>query len=493
MKKIISLLLIITLLMPAALISCSETPDEPDNSETSSGHNSSDSVTETETESETEPEIKVENLDGFTLRMLNYSSDWFSWANTLITSDELTGETLNDALYNRTMTVEQNFNAAVSEEKVTNPVDILSQTVLAGDDTYDMCMVFGASLLSVFTSGYLSSWNNLSTVNFNDEWWDKDAAGLYNFGGKQIAMSGDYSLYDYSTRHCYVFNKNMFEDLNTGENLYQLVNDGRWTLDKLYEIAALAVTDLNGDGEYTNEDRYGISGSVTRHYSALIAGAGIKYVDKNESGELYFTIPGNENAVTKMQHMVSLNVGNNIFYNGVSDIGGNTPSLFKEKHTLFTAAYINEVSELRDMEDEIGILPPPKYNEEQKEYYSLIEGGAVSIIPRTLSAERYENVGTLLNALAYYSRKDVIPTYIDVILKSKVSRDEESAAMLDLIFNTSVNDLGTGVWSANIKNQYTANIFLPKSEDIASLTARIQKIVDKDIEKFTKAVSEMSY
>lgn len=445
---------------------------------------------DTQTAAETEKALQSEDLGGFELRILNYDTSWFSWANTTMNADELSGEVLNDALYNTKLKTEQNFNAVIKFENVKSTEDVFGPAVLAGEDAYDMSMLFDASIAKILADGYLGFWDELNSIDLTDKQWDADAAALYNFNGKQVAASGDFSLYNYSTRHCYAFNKDMLAGLNLGEDPYQLVNDGKWTLDKLYEIAAAAVKDVDGDGSLTKADTFGISGSVTRHYSALLAGSNVRYVDKNAEGNLYFTIPGNDYAMSVIQKIVELNVNNQIFYNGVKDIGGNDATLFRNAHTLFTAAYINEVSALRDMENDIGILPAPKYSEEQKDYYSLIEGGALSVILKSLSPDRYENVGKMLNALAYYSRQDVIPGYIEVILKSKVSRDEQSATMIELIFNTSVNDLGTGVWSAIMKNNYTSKIFLPRSTDVSSVTAGIEPLATAAIGDFMTAVDK---
>lgn len=231
---------------------------------------------------------------------------------------------------------------------------------------------------------------------------------------------------------------------------------------------------------------------MTRHYSALIAGAGVRYVDKDGDGNLYFTIAKDEYAMSVLQKLVDLNAGNQIFHSGTNDIGGGNEKLFRNAHTLFTAAYINEVSALRDMDDDIGILPPPKFTEEQKNYRSLVEGGALAVILKTLSPDRYENVGILLNALAYYSRQEVIPAYIEVLLKTKVSRDEESAAMIELIFDNSCYDLGTGVWSAIIKNNYTSKVFLPRAANVASVTASIEKQATAAINEFMEDVNEQT-
>ena len=482
MTKLIAVLLASLVLV----CSCAQSVDDG-----TSGKNSAD-ANDTTQAAETEKPLETVDLDGFELRILNYDKTWFTWANTDMDAEELNGEILNDALFNRTLKTEQNFNAKVNFEYVKSTHDVIGPLVFAGDDVYDMAMLFDAAIDDAIASGWLGFWDELGTINFEDKHWDADVVKLYNFNGRQVALDGAFSLYNYSTRHCYAFNKRMLTDLNVGYNPYDLVNDGGWTLDKLYEIASAAVRDTDGDGNITVKDTFGISGTVTRHYSALLAGSGVRYVDKDAEGMLYFTVARDEYAVSVIQKLVELNVGNHIYSSGTNDIGGGDETLFRNGHTLFTAAYINEVSALRDMDDDIGILPPPKFTEDQKRYYSLVEGGALSVILKTLTPERYENVGILLNALAYYSRQDVIPAYIEVLLKSKVSRDEESASMIELIFDSSFYDLGTGVWSSIIKNNYTSKIFLPRSTNVASVTASIESQATAAIDEFMKAVNEQT-
>lgn len=482
MTKLIAVLLASLVLV----CSCAQSVDDG-----TSGKNSAD-ANDTTQAAETEKPLETVDLDGFELRILNYDKTWFTWANTDMDAEELNGEILNDALFNRTLKTEQNFNAKVNFEYVKSTHDVIGPLVFAGDDVYDMAMLFDAAIDDAIASGWLGFWDELGTINFEDKHWDADVVKLYNFNGRQVALDGAFSLYNYSTRHCYAFNKRMLTDLNVGYNPYDLVNDGGWTLDKLYEIASAAVRDTDGDGNITVKDTFGISGTVTRHYSALLAGSGVRYVDKDAEGMLYFTVARDEYAVSVIQKLVELNVGNHIYSSGTNDIGGGDETLFRNGHTLFTAAYINEVSALRDMDDDIGILPPPKFTEDQKRYYSLVEGGALSVILKTLTPERYENVGILLNALAYYSRQDVIPAYIEVLLKSKVSRDEESASMIELIFDSSFYDLGTGVWSSIIKNNYTSKIFLPRSTNVASVTASIESQATAAIDEFMEAVNEQT-
>ncbi|MBP3294592.1 MAG: hypothetical protein J6N32_12630, partial [Clostridia bacterium] len=329
-------------------------------------------------------------------------------------------------------------------------------------------------------------------LDFSKPWWDSAATEQYNFKGIQAAVSGAFSLYNYSTRHCYVFNEDIMNSVAPEVNLFDEVREGTWTIDRMYELGALASLDLNGDGSIlANDDQYGIVSSVTRHYSALLAGANIKYIDRDENGDLYFAIPGSEYALSAISKFVQLNTGNDIYTSGTNDIGGGAESpIFYNNRALFIAAYVGEAARMRDIEFNIGIVPSPKYSVEQEQYYSLIEGGAQSILPKTLGTEAQHKTAVLLDAFGYYSFMESIPAYIDQVLMTKVARNEDSSEMLEIVFDTSFYDLGTGVWSADTKNTFTQNIFLPRSDTVVSHCERIGKAVSKKLERFIADISE---
>ena len=502
MKKQLCLLLA-AMLAAGSLFSCSsggaENGDGAEAEQTPGGSAVTDASTPApETEPETEehlPAPAVEDMNGAVLTIMNMTPSAFNWANTLIFASEMNGEILNDALYSREQKVEDLYNCSLEELETTNSSGgDLTRAVKAGDHTCDTCMVFDAGVSGILTQGVLLSWNNLD-IDLTMPWWDSAATEQYNFYGIQAAVSGAFSLYNYSTRHCYVFNSDMLENVAAGTDLYNEVREGTWTDDRLYALGALGVSDLNGDGTMDKDnDVWGIVSSVTRHYSAMLAGAGVKYIDRDEDGVLNFAIPGNEYALNVVSKLVQLNVGNDIYTNGTSpsDIGGGAESpIFYDGRALFIAAYVGEASRMRDIEFNIGILPPPKFDETQDRYYSLVEGGAQSVLPKTLAGDDMRKAAILLNAFAYYSYLESVPAYIEQVLMTKVARNEDSSEMLRIVFDSSFYDLGTGIWSSDTKNQFTANIFAPKSDNVASLCAKIGKVIGKQLEKFTKSVMEM--
>ena len=439
------------------------------------------------------PAPPVEDMGGAVLTILNMTPEAFNWADTRMFAAEMDGEILNDALYSREQKVEELYNASLEERQTTNNGGAdLTKAVKSGDHICDAAMVFDASVNDVLTQGSLLSWNELD-LDLSTPWWDSAATEQYNFYGIQAAVSGAFSLYNYSTRHCYVFNSGILENAAPGTDLFSEVREGSWTLDRMYALGALGVMDLNGDGEMKpNDDQWGIVSSVTRHYSALLAGAGVKYIDRDEDGILQFAVPGNEYAMNVISKLVQINEGNDIYTSGTNDIGGGAESpIFYNGRAMFVAAYVGEAARMRDIEFDIGIVPPPKFDEKQERYYSLVEGGAQSVLPKTLAGDDLHKAAVLLDAFAYYSFEESVPAYIELVLMTKVARNEDSSDMIRVCFDSSIYDLGTGIWSSDTKNQFTANIFLPRSDTAASLCAKIQKVIGKQLERFTKSVMEM--
>ncbi|MBQ5354976.1 MAG: hypothetical protein IIU08_03805, partial [Clostridia bacterium] len=87
---------------------------------------------------------------------------------------------------------------------------------------------------------------------------------------------------------------------------------------------------------------------------------------------------------------------------------------------------------LRDMEVDFGILPYPKYDEDQSRYYTtILRRYTVSAVPAT--AKSADNAALILEALSEEGNRSIIPKYYEIALKGKYVRDESSSQVLDLV------------------------------------------------------------
>ncbi len=479
---------LICLLLGLLLMSCGTNTNPSESTQTEQDTAVSDTIGMTETAPAYTP-LPETDMDGWDMHYFNYDNTKITWVEHILVADEQTGDTLNDAVYERNARVGELYNATFSETAVTDTAAQIAQLVQSGDPFASMVMLYDETVVTPYTSGYLQTWDVLPYVDFSAEYWNKSSTETFSASGKVFAATGDFSLGQSTRSFILLFNKDMYTDLGLTEDLYALTQEGKWTVDKLLEAESAAVADLDGDGEMTDKDRYGSTGAVKLYFGSLVTGAGIKYIDIDENGEPYFAIPGNEYAITVLSSLMERHNGNHIFHQVHMDVhnGSNEANAyFHNNQILFCGSSMRAIANYRDMESDIGILPFPKYTEEQDRYYALTSGGTMATLPKTLPADTYENVGILLEALCRDSHTSVIPTYKETLLKSRYARDEGSAAMLDIIFASAVYDLGLSVIPSETYYKYMEP-YLKGTDTFVSLTQTLTNTVEARLADLLKS------
>ena len=91
---------------------------------------------------------------------------------------------------------------------------------------------------------------------------------------------------------------------------------------------------------------------------------------------------------------------------------------FMNGQGLFLTESIGTAHIMREMRDDFGILPYPKYDEAQESYQTYIRDGNTTglSIPMTADAEKS---GMILNALNALGMSDVRPEYYDRTSRAK--------------------------------------------------------------------------
>ena len=168
---------------------------------------------------------------------------------------------------------------------------------------------------------------------------------------------------------------------------------------------------------------------------AIVTSFEIPFTQRNDEGGFDFVFY-NEHTVdvfNKLYDFVNNNDSSFILDPNLDHAGGQWLSkIFVEDRALFMTYTLDMTDMLRDMKSDFGILPMPKYNETQKNYMSHSYDGA-SIFAVPVSASDYEFSGAMLDAMSAESKYTVIPAFYDLKLMTKVTRDDDSAEMLDII------------------------------------------------------------
>ncbi len=486
-KRIFAVLLAALLLSSCGSAGVEETADPVETAA------QTEAVTETETE-KLLPDLPEDDFEGYEFTMLTkgyYSTHWYSME---AYAEELTGEPVNDAVYNRNAVIGEKYNFTVAEAygASEDPSGDLKKAVQAGEDMYDLLLIGGTVLGSLAQQGFLVDLTTMPHMDLSKPWYDQSANASLSIANKLHMTAGDLNIMDNNATWALLFNKSLAEDIGT-EDLYQLVTEGKWTLDLLEEYATLAARDLNGDGVQNEFDQWGIQGEGF-NTMALIQGGGAFPFGKDENDIPVITIQDEHfyDAFAKA-NAINGNFDICMFVNnftGYSDVWAECMDLaFTEGRVLFACVGLNRVTLFREMEGDFGILPLPKYDEDQEKYHDLISLWSANMIsiPKTMSDAN--RTGIIVEALSAESKYTLTPAYYDKTLKTKSARDEESAAMLDLIFEARAFDLGL-MYSLGGMFDVPGSLTQSGKTDLASSIESKMKGTQAAIDKLVEAIQK---
>ena len=491
MKRLTAVLLLLSMLA-GTFAGCSDSGANSDNTaaNNTTAAPSADAAAEEE-ETELTDGLPDTNMGGFELNILHHSQEWLAWANNVLEAEEQTGEILNDAIYNRTDVLQERFNAKIlTETRSQVGADVISQLAMSGDTSYDLCMMYDLWITGAIQ--YLADMQALPYISLDEAWWNPYASSIFVIGGQQYAASGNFSLSVLSRAGGYAFNQNIVNELNL-TSPYEYVKNNEWTVDNMYKMADAANMDINGDGQTTNDDQFGIESSVKEHFLRMLFGSEIALITQDETGFPVFNLPIDEVAVTKMQHILDLS-GNGGWYNTTSTNVDSSDAMvggtFKNGRCLFVTSNPHSLSSIRDYEFNVGFVPVPKYDENQERYYAPSFGAELSILPKSYDMANAENIGMLLEAMAFYTQKNIVPQYTETLVKSKYARDAESAEMLSICFDSIYFDFGINAWQEQVAAKLLKGSFVGLAGNFGSVLKGMQKSVDAEIKKLVKQIEK---
>ena len=481
-KRILSILLLTALL----LSSCASTPDtqENDPSETSSASEETVIETEPETAPDTKDYVPEMSFD----KDMNLLLPDMSWITKNIISEEMNGERLNDAQYNMKVEMEERFNTSISEHFTGDmwSNSYISNLVAAEDDSYDICYALDLYAVGYIVNDIALPYTQIDHIDLSRVYWDQSMLKCMTINDTPYFAFGAYELSYYDLTHALAFSKTLI-NMHSLEDPYALVNSGKWTIDKMYEMAQVTTYEVNGDGMTTIDDSWGYFAEPKQILPDFWISSGELSIAKDENDLPYLNINGNNKFFEIFEKMYSVMWDGGIWCSDQAglDIWKTTADLIGGARVLFADEIFFRMRELQDVESDFGIIPYPKYDENQADYYSRVEGGCkIAIVP--ISNKHPEFAGALLEAMSSYGYTNVIPEYYEIALKRRTSRDEESSAMLDLIFATRRYDLGDSWWCNDLRDGLFKTMFAENNRNLSSELKSREKVIEKTIENAIK-------
>ncbi len=362
------------------------------------------------------------------------------------TFDEESSLPLDSAQFKRKALVEQSYNVNI-EQTVREVFSTsgggagflqISTDVNAGDCNFDLALISGYDVSVLAYSNFLYDMNSIPGIDLSKSWWDQKANESLSVSGVMFFTTGEITVSDNDAAMAILFNKELHAQYNL-ENLYQMVYDGRWTLDQFAQLCKTVTEDMNQDSVMDQNDRYGLLVWIDS-VLGVVNGSGQQCATVAEDGNIELTLY-NETTVAALEQFFSLAFDTQYSLVYQRYVTSALPMWLNNQGLFWTVA-LEKLPQLREMETDFGILPFPKFSDTQTNYYTTVSPFNSQFICVPLIQDDVERTGVITEALAYYGKQIVTPAYYDVSLIGQSTRDEESAGMLDIIFDSLVFDLG---------------------------------------------------
>lgn len=473
-RKLTSILLLSLILAETA--ACGSTsPDTPDNTNPTDTTSSDVTTGDPASVCDIPDDVK---FDGETFTFAIYEN---ASTNNHMLVDEEDGDTMNDAIHKRRRMTEERFGITLEELVFDDSAAKFRAPIMAGDNSYDIGNIRCTDALSFWQDGIITPVSELPYVDIDKSYWNRSFNDSLTLCHQQYIAIGDMLTSTHDLTYALTFNKKLADNYNIGD-IYSLVRDGKWTFDQMLAMMKTATQDANGDTIMDENDNYGYSAHAKQVLPGFWIAAGEMSVKKDEN-DLPYLAMGEERFTNVWNKVFDMTYGAGTYFkpDGNFDVTDDQRKLFTNNQLLFMDCSFYYAQLLRSMETDFGIIPYPKYTEDQSRYYSRVSYYNAPVIP--ISNNRLELVGAVLEYFNWASAETVIPAYYDTVLHGKVVRDEDSREMLDIIFDARVVDIGDTTLCANIRDGVVFDMFKKENSNLSSKLPSLEKVIDKFLSK----------
>lgn len=120
-------------------------------------------------------------------------------------------------------------------------------------------------------------------------------------------------------------------------------------------------------------DTYGLISPAKHVLPCFWISAGVESVVKDSDDIPVFDLDKNEKFREVIEGIFGITWDDGSWFSGKTSTS--LTKMFQSGHSLFMDTSFKLVSNLRDMDSDFGIIPYPKFDESQTDYYSRVEGG----------------------------------------------------------------------------------------------------------------------
>lgn len=380
-----------------------------------------------------------------------YQREWFTEPRT---------DSIDNEVFKRNRTVQDQLNVKMTFKTYSNTTAMNTDITNAGNMGGDGLDIINIARNDAGNTNNLPLYKNLRSdeftyLNLDNGYWSQYFNSAFTVGGKQIYLVGDVNLSLWDRAVVTFFNKTLLKDNYshfgmTEEDLYNTVIDGKWTYEKFYNL----IKDFHVEGDdiegTSAGDTVGLCSIwVSEAHTGFLYSWNVALTEKNAAEEpQVVTGAAREKLITAGDKLVTLFKSNGAWLELDST---NNIAHFAEGRSVFNIDTIwhndGHLTKLKSMGGEgFGILPTPKYDENQTEYYTGVQD-MHNVMTVMYGNKDYEMISAVLELLAYESYNSVRPYYVKNLIRYRTLEDAKSGEMFDIIMEgvtIDYSDLRTG-------------------------------------------------
>lgn len=403
---------------------------------------------------------------------------------------------MQDAAYERALAVNNLYHTDI--QAVMSKGNIVDEVMADIDGqlgTYNLILCGVDTIGTLALNHYLSDLTafDQEEIHLDAPWYNQNFVRNMSIGGRLFYVIGDFSVLDNDKISVLQYNKTLWEQYGL-DDPYQKVFDGTWTIDVLHEACKGRAKDVDKSGTIDQYDSFGFVMDYT-DIGTLMQGGGCFYAEKDRENDLPYLSLDTPRTHQMLDALLALqndktasgDMGGFNKYASVPNVYEYCNKMFMEDRILVRLTDIYRVTQTSVMNSDFGLLPVPKFDVAQPEYYHAYASDAPAVaIPSYVERGNLKDHAAVLEALSYYGREILLETYYEVILKGRILRDENTRTILDIIFDSSYFDIGLCNDFGNISTVFDGSVQKGKNTFAVDYDA-IKAAVESDMAAYVDA------
>lgn len=500
MKRLLCLLLALFTLLTLASCASSTITEETDPPAAKTEKSSSIDEPDETVDPDSVPDIPATfNFGGEEIVILSSDRSW--WKDEVSVEQE-NGEVINDAVWGRNLEIEENLKVKLTNSFVSyggddnHIISRVDKSIAGGTREFDIVMANCYKTCMATTKGYFLDLNEIENINLKKSYWMQGYNQAVEFKGAQYSATGAIALSTMRFAFATFFNKEMF-DAATVPYLYDAVREGKWTLEYQLSLLETFYRDEDGDLAKSADDIYGLITSDHISTDPYWACCDLPLMTRTSNGEYQFE-PNLDRLSTAIDKIILIykNQGTNVIPKESADAEQDKirSAFANEKGAMATMRLMETENEsIRDMNSHYGVVPMPKLDEDQQNYYTHVHDQfTVATVLSYLEPARRPMVGAVLETMAYLSSTTVVPAYYEITLKFKYASDPDSYEMLDTVMNGRRVDAGNVYYeTVGSPHNMMREILKSLTNSIAQKMATQKRTTPKAVKNLNDALNKM--